>query len=443
MESMGIGTLLAVLAVLASFSAYRHRREIWARVDSPLTAAFIFMVPFVYTMPIFFSAFANSRSIEVNEYGLSSSASQYPATELQPYAEVTLTGFCALIVLSRFVRQTGPVQVGKRGVLALILGAVTLVGALYASEPILSLANVCFISVLVATCFLSGGVSAVVGGAGYTVYVAVCSGVISLVNPEQVLVQCERKCSAFGSVYYGLFLNENALGLVLAIGIALVWFSTKKSTRYILSTLLVLSLLATGSRTAIFAGLISILLLALFVRDVEEGVRGARFLRIVVTACALLWPVSLLVTSIASQLTGRPVLWDIALRYFAANPIFGWGAARWPTISHSGGFDAAARYSAHNQFYDVAFVGGIIAVAIFYILFMGPMWSTDRQTSVASTVMLLPVALMGFTERPMAIGSLDWLSFTYLILLLISPQMVGEKDRARPRRSIGEYGAKR
>lgn len=440
--SLGAGALALILVCASAPTIWRT----WARfsVSERLTASYVFIVGALLSVPSFYTGLVGSRVLVLDSYGrlesAASSGNQAPPW-LEFWARVLLVFVGGVYVaLSLHVGSVSRQRLNPRALVALAVGVTSLGATALASEEVFSLQNIAFLSVLICACFLVPSWTSIFGVGVFVVFVVSLSGLATALRPDQTFVGCERKCSVFGAVYYGLYLNENALGLVVAIGVGVCWFLFIGWQQLAVIVCLLTSVIATGSRTSIIASLVTAAI-CMFLSRVDGGLRpkvdripGVRLMLILLAA---LWPFSILFSGAADDLTGRPQLWASAMDYFVASPFFGWGASRWVTNGALGLFDSAANYSAHNQFYDTAFVAGVVGLVGLGYLIVTALWQNGLASRLSAVVLLVPVTVIGFTERAFGVGSLDWLAFSYAALILVcgSSQRVLSTGRSVTRRT--------
>lgn len=122
-------------------------------------------------------------------------------------------------------------------------------------------------------------------------------------------------------------------------------------------------------------------------------------------------------------LTGRDVIWEIALNEFHQNPIFGYGAGLFsPEFRQSIGMMNATH--GHNQFIDALGRSGIIGFSGVVLLFGYMLFHSIKiagQTKGLSLTLMTLLCLNSITEVPITLGTigLNVLPY-YLLLILIS-----------------------
>jgi O-antigen ligase len=118
-----------------------------------------------------------------------------------------------------------------------------------------------------------------------------------------------------------------------------------------------------------------------------------------------------------TALTGRPALWHIASDYIHRSPWFGYGPTRWATLYDSSEIPQAAQRSTHNLWLDVLFVAGAIGVVLLVIAIIAMLVSAGHaRTGVVLS--LATIVMVGSTEGVWAVGTFDFLSFSFIAMML-------------------------
>ncbi len=108
------------------------------------------------------------------------------------------------------------------------------------------------------------------------------------------------------------------------------------------------------------------------------------------------------------NLSGRDVIWEVALREWYRNPLFGFGPTMWdPEFRQSIGL--AFAFSAHNQFLQSLGAGGLVGLTglLVYLGLMGrTAFKTARATKGASLGLFVLVAVRCVTEAPFTVNTL-------------------------------------
>ncbi len=142
-------------------------------------------------------------------------------------------------------------------------------------------------------------------------------------------------------------------------------------------------------------------------------------------------------------LTGRTEIWDITLRAWRENVLFGYGAGIW-------GYDRQLQFHmfhvghAHNQFVQTLGESGLVGLALL-LYYLGTLLLASLRGFVASRGMVLMLLIlmlaMCMTEAPMhGDGLLSWATFLQLMLVTTACWNVRATRAAQALRSAGERG---
>ncbi|MET7697861.1 O-antigen ligase family protein [Streptomyces sp. NPDC005485] len=309
------------------------------------------------------------------------------------------------------------------------------------------------IAVLLAATVARPGRSAFLGAAACSLLLAVLSGIEALVRSSSVLHECrEDKCGVFGVLFRGVFTNENTFGLLMALSIPFVWLALRGRARVVICFYIAFMSVATGSRTAAVAAAVALFFLVLLRpslpddknidsgsgtpdidHDSDEKPTGKIILAAFgITGVTLIGLALPLMPHDQRSIPQRAYLWELAQERLPQSPLFGFGAKAWQQF-HSDG-EAPVSFSAHNQWIDTAYAGGLIglgllATLIGYILLRGG----ARMFLIASCV-LAPILMASATEVPWAFSGYNWLSFILVAALLMpvpARRRAGPAPRAR------------
>ena len=299
-------------------------------------------------------------------------------------------------------------------VLAVFLWCATVLGAVRAGDSPFRLQNVALVAVLLAAVVTVRDESVPSAVAVCVLVIAAVSAGLGALRPDQAFRPCVGKCYLSSELLTGVFANENALGIALAMCIPFVWMAFAGWRAWYACALIFAVLLATGSRTGEVAAAITIVALA---------VSRARLSRAdskpwaLVGSVAISSAVGLVIPFLAlapADFTGRAKIWSIAREHL--NVWLGSGPFRWNLLrGEIGQIPAAGTYSVHNQWLDVLFQAGLVGLLLFGGLLVA---MCLRSRLALSLAVMLPLTVIGITERPWSPSQVDWLSFTYVAALL-------------------------
>jgi N-acetylglucosaminyl-diphospho-decaprenol L-rhamnosyltransferase len=249
---------------------------------------------------------------------------------------------------------------------------------------------------------------------------AIMSGALAVFRQHVAfIIPCRGACSGLG--FTGVVPNENLLGIVLAASIPFVYLGFRGWTRIWFVVYLAGIAIATGSRTAVGASVITLLVLLIVRPSLETDRLGVGRKLLAWSTLAGAIAVSVLISRIpedTSALTGRPQLWAVASSYIARSPWFGYGPARWEQLSETSEIPHAALRTSHNIWLDVFFVAGGVGAAFFIGGLVAVIVASGRaRTGVV--IALATIFMIGTTEGIWSIASFDFASFTFVTMLLM------------------------
>ena len=119
------------------------------------------------------------------------------------------------------------------------------------------------------------------------------------------------------------------------------------------------------------------------------------------------------------SLTTRPYFWDLARQHLSTSPLYGLGAKAWEGLYQDGQIPVALSHSLQNQWIDVMFMGGIIALAVFVLLLGYIVLRGGASNFLVATCLIVPVLAASTLERPWSFSINDSLTFTLVAATLI------------------------
>ena len=330
---------------------------------------------------------------------------------------VLLAGLALALLIPRATSPAAHVNVAA--LFALLLWAVANLASGLHGSSMLSARGVVLGLCLAAAAVLPRGRGAALGAGIFAVLLAAAGGLLTLFRYDVAfVVPCQGACGGLG--FTGVLPNENLLGVALAGSIPLAYLGFRGPIRFWLSLYLAGMAIATGSRTA--AGASFILLVALVVlRPRVDATRAS----VVKTVAALTLLAASVATSVyivrhhwpPTALTTRPQLWGVAWHHISRAPWFGYGPNTWATLYQSSEIPVYAQRTSHNLWTDVLFVAGGVGVAIFVSMVVVAVWTAGRARS-GVLLAFLAISLIGTTEGAWSIGTVDFMTFTLLAILL-------------------------
>ncbi len=333
-------------------------------------------------------------------------------------AKVLLGIVAATLILGRLQSRRAVVQAA--GFAAIGLWALAQLGSLQHGGPGPTAGSATFLLCLIAATMLPRGRGAPLGAGICAIVLAIMSGALAVFRQNVAfIIPCRGACSGLG--FTGVVPNENLLGIALAACIPFVYLGFRGWTRIWFVVYLAGVAIATGSRTAVGASVITLLAL-LIVRPSLETDRlalGRKVFAWFTLAGAI--AVSILISRIppsSSTLTGRPYVWAVASNYIARSPWFGYGPARWEQLSNTSEIPHAALRTTHNIWLDVLFVTGAVGAVVFIGTLVAVIAASGRART-GIVVALATIFMIGTTEGIWAIATFDFASFTFVTILLM------------------------
>lgn len=129
----------------------------------------------------------------------------------------------------------------------------------------------------------------------------------------------------------------------------------------------------------------------------------------------------------ASTLTGRDVLWALALKEWHANPLFGYGPTIWGD-DYRRAVGIAFAYHSHNQYLNTLSRAGLFGMAGLVLMLVAYFYYAVRYftaTRGALLALFAMIVIRGFTETPMSIwGVFSQETLLNLALVALIVQLV-------------------
>jgi O-antigen ligase len=420
----------ALVSLLTLAAALRRAR---AAGDLDASSALTLGMGWFMSLPIALVAISGGVSRRPNAFGELVPA--YPGwSDRAIDASVLLVALLATVLLLRqLMAEHVPIHVA--GVFAVLLWGVAQVSGLHDGSP--TFRGAVLLLCLVAATVLPRGRGAALGAGIFGVTLAVASGLLAVLRHDVTfVVPCEGACGGLG--FTGVFQNPDLLGVALAASIPFAYLGFRARARSWFILYLAGMAVATGSQTATVAALISVAALLVVRPDLtrDRPAAGTTAIAALVLAGALLSSVYVLRHDWEpSALTERPILWNVASDYVERSPWFGYGPHRWELLAAVGEIPRAAERSAHNQWMDVLFGAGWVGLA----LLVGVLVATVSSAGHGRAGVLLAAAtttMIGTTEGIWSIGFIDFLSFSFVALILTGqpqgvPRLAPRRARAR------------
>lgn len=241
---------------------------------------------------------------------------------------------------------------------------------------------------------------------------------------------------------YGLTPHANALGPIALLGLVIELHSPArwKPLRWLTAFSCIAVLLLAQSKTT-WATLPLMMLFVgmplMFARAATSGDASARFRRTVLTLAGAIGVVVVLAALAAVfdvvgfvehrsdlvSLTGRTQIWDITLRAWRENILFGYGPAIWG-VDRQREFHMFYVGHAHNQIVQTLGEAGLVGLALLLAYLLVQLMAALRNFVPSRGIALLLLMLMlvrWVTEAPMrSEGLLSWSTFLHALFLAVA-----------------------
>lgn len=410
-------TASLIVAVIVS-RQLRSRQLVW-----DVGSSFVFVIGWAALVPVVLAKFGNQTLHTWSYWGELVEVPAPVNPQVQSVIQYLILGF-AVFLLWRTISDSTGRRVSIFGVAIMTSSMIAMVVDTSAWDSIIKGQPMVLLVVLAAASFgMPSREGAITGGALFAVSVCAAGSILGVITPDDVFLPCPDKCSIAGELYMGATPHSNTLGLITAIGIPLVWLAFNGRTRLVMLAYLVVNLLLTGSRTSMLAAAVTLAVLALTTPSVRgKTVDGKR--RFLLTCTVAIVTVVAVVLPFTRQpdtfATGRGYLWRIALDRFEQDPFLGAGLTAWDRFYAAGEFGAAAAYSTHNQWLEVLLLSGVVGAAAFGLGYASLIFGGDDSRRFVILPVLLTIAMLSVTERPLSIGLINTMTWALVVLVAIS-----------------------
>ena len=336
-------------------------------------------------------------------------------------AQVNAVANPSLLLVTLLILALSLVQRSRPNVAPALFALLLMVSALAAwtnGGALLTGPRAVLFALVACAVFLQRGRSVLSGAGLGLALLASVSAIGTALAPQAVTLPCEsRKCGAFGVLLVGVAGDNNSFGLLMALGVPVVYFGVRRYGIH-LAALLTLLALGSGSRTAQVAAVLTFIVIVWRHLSSRSSTQQADRVAVATAITGLVTMAIVPFVGLESDaLTGRAGLWAIALERIGANP-FGYGPDSWSTLVTIGVIPRSAGYATHNQGLEVLYVAGALGLAI--MLTLGVVLTVKNSGSLGRlAVLTLPVIVCGIAERPWSLGAIDWMSWSILVVLLV------------------------
>ena len=442
--ALGLGIMSFLALIPAAIALHRaHALRDW---DS--STLFVVFVGLLGSLPTVLFALVSGRASTVDAFG-NPQRDVYGnvivglsgwAREAERFTTVLLIGAGLVFFAYRCRHRT---VLNSAALVAILLWLVTGLSDGLGGEAMFAPRQLALFSILLAAVVARPGRPAVLGAAIVGLLLTLLGGVQALFHEGSVFRQCGvDKCGPLGTLYTGVFANENTYALPLALSVAFIWIGLRGRSRIILAGYVAFVSFVTGSRMGeVTAGLTLAMLFALRPHFSDEssathpvgssaassttksGTKGTPVGRpalalLGISASAFVGVILPFLELDPNSFGQRAYFWELARRQISASPVFGFGARAWNHLYQVSEIPIALTYSLHNEWLDVLYAGGLVGVALFAVLLVCILVRAGRDNFVVASCLVFPVLVASALERPWSFGISDWLSFALLATLL-------------------------
>lgn len=108
------------------------------------------------------------------------------------------------------------------------------------------------------------------------------------------------------------------------------------------------------------------------------------------------------------SMTGRDQIWEVAVKEWRRNPLFGYGLSIW-SEEHRARIGIPAAVTAHSQFYQTLSSAGIVGVVGLVFYFVALMWFAIKAAPLSKGISLARVHDIGISVNQRGAFYYDWL----------------------------------
>jgi hypothetical protein len=416
---------ISAVALLVFISALRKvvRRDGWSR-----TATLAAVIATCTQLTVDFLVTYLGKWQRVRDFH-SNVPWQWPGTWHQLWRALSLSLglISAIVFVTRARRHDVPLNIP-----AVLLATVALVSfassLLHGDNPFRPV-SVVYAVLLIACTVAPRGLGIHVGIATCSTIVALGSGFTFLTFIRQygfgVFPCTADKCGILDFGFSGVMVHDNALAIYLDLAMPFVYIAFGSWEGVFLTAYMLGLTLMTGSRSGGVAGLITFLALIVIrpnVRKPNAAPVRSWLLHFGLLAALIVGIEVPFLRHDPSAFTGRAYLWSLvhASMSDTANLWYGTGVRGVLHLREAGliKFDV---YSVHNQWMQILFSAGIIGFVLFIVALALMLWNARGRYTLVIGSVLLPAFVLGVTERPWPIDSLDWLPWVMPATLLCYP----------------------
>jgi len=348
---------------------------------------------------------------------------------------------CAVIFLRAVRRNRFSNIWNPAAVLALALVIVSVVSTVLNGDNPIRPATALMLVVLAACTVAPRGLGVHVGIGTICVIAAIASGFAIVIHKDFSVMPCPwDKCGVLGFQFRGIFHHQNTFAIFLTLAMPFVYIGFASWEGPVLSAYLLGLVLLSGSRSATAAAVLTFVVLMVVrpsIRAPAWAPKRAIPLYLVLTLAFVAGLAMPFVINDPDFLTGRGHIWMLARDQVLHPAAFfqGFGMLAWKHVVDAGLVHISASYSVHNQWLQVLYSTGLIGLLLFVCVLALLIWQGGLTYSLVIGCVLLPVFLLGLSERPWPIDSADWVMWVVPGALLCYPiarRSSGERTMETP-----------
>jgi O-Antigen ligase len=432
---------MAVLVLLSALRKARARGE-WSGTATLGAVIVLLTISFVEMFVTYFGLWTKQRNAYKNVTWVVPDV----AHQVMRLLAMVLAVIAAVVFVVRLRR--GRTVVNIPAVLFLLIEIVSAESALLHGDNPFRPLSIVFLAVVLACTVAPRGLGIQLGVGTACMIAAIASGFTFYIHKDFSVFACTSdsltsdKCGLFNFDFRGILENENALAMYLALAMPFVYIGFGSWEGTALAGYILILVMMTGGRSGMIAAAVTFLALILFRPNIRKPAAAPirnTLLYIGLAAAVVVGFVLPFVTEDPNAYHGRAGLWILVRDALSdhATLLYGTGMLGWQHVRDSGLIDPTASYSVHNEWLQVLYSAGLIGLLLFVAALAVLVWQARPNYSLVIGCVLVPVFMLGVTERPWPIDTSDWLTWAIPAALLSYPvvrRRSDEGDTRSPRR---------
>jgi hypothetical protein len=418
-------SLVAVLTLISALRQVKARGE-WSGTATFGLVMVLLTISFVELFVTYFGLWTKER----NAFHTISWVVPGMAHQLMRVFVLLLGVMAVVVFFVRLKQKNTPINIPA--VLFVLVGIASAESALMHGDNPFRPLSMIFVAVTLACTVAPRGMGIHIGVGTACMIFAIGSGFTFIFNREFSVFSCTSdtytsdKCGLLNFDFRGILENENALAMFLALAMPFIYIAFAGWQGKVLSAYVLGLTLMTGSRSGMTAAAVTFLALIVLRPNIRKPaptrVRTG-LVHLGLAGALVIGFATPFVTNDPTAYHGRAALWML-VRSAIADPetlLYGTGMLGWQHVRDSGLIDPNAAYSVHNEWLQVLYTTGIIGVVLFLTALGVLLWQARPQYSLVVGCVLIPVFVLGGTERPWPTDTCDWLTWAIPAALLSYP----------------------